>query len=110
MMMVSKFVVMPLVAFTKVRIEAFLIVRAKGLAFQEGYKSAWLRMTHDYPEILQGSSNKYQSWELVDPEKWVPDGYAIVRVDSRGAGASPGYLEVWSPRETQDLYDCIEWA
>jgi len=83
---------------------------AKGLAFQEGYKSAWMRMTTDYPEIAQGSSNKYQNWELVDPEKWVPDGYAIVRIDSRGAGASPGYLEVWSPREAKDLHDCIEWA
>src|SRR5499427_4700696 len=83
---------------------------AKGLAFQEGYKSAWLRMTRDYPESAAGSSNKYQNWELVDPEKWVPDGYAIVRVDSRGAGRSPGYLEVWSPREAKDLYDCIEWA
>jgi uncharacterized protein len=31
-------------------------------------------------------------------------------VDSRGAGRSPGYLDVWSPRETQDLYQCIEWA
>ncbi|MGH9807481.1 MAG: hypothetical protein ACRD9W_09520, partial [Terriglobia bacterium] len=27
----------------------------------------------------------YQNWEVVDPEKWVRDGYAIVRVDSRGA-------------------------
>ncbi len=67
---------------------------AKGLAFQEGYKSAWLRVTRDYPESAQGSSNKYQNWELVDPERWVPDGYAIVRVDSRGAGRSPGQLEV----------------
>jgi predicted acyl esterase len=83
---------------------------AKGLAFQEGYKSAWTRMTATYPETAAGSSNKYQNWELVDPEKWVPDGYAIVRVDSRGAGRSPGYLDVWSPREAQDLYDCIEWA
>jgi predicted acyl esterase len=83
---------------------------AKGLAFQEGYKSAWTRMTEAYPETAASSSNKYQNWELVDPEKWVPDGYAIVRVDSRGAGRSPGYLEVWSPRETRDLYDCVEWA
>ncbi len=83
---------------------------AKGLAFQEGYKSAWMRMTKAYPETAQGSTNKYQSWELVDPEKWVPDGYVIVRVDSRGAGQSPGYLDVWSPREAQDLHDCIEWA
>lgn len=83
---------------------------AKGLAFQEGYKSAWVRMTKAYPETAEGSSNRYQNWELVDPEKWVPDGYAIVRVDSRGAGRSPGRLDVWSPRETQDLHDCIEWA
>jgi uncharacterized protein len=83
---------------------------AKGLAFQEGYKSAWLRMTAAFPETAQGSSNKYQNWELVDPEKWVPDGYAVVRVDSRGAGRSPGYLEVWSPREAKDLHDCVEWA
>ena len=82
----------------------------KGLAFQEGYKSAWTRMTAAYPETAQGSSNRYQNWELVDPEKWVPDGYAIVRVDSRGAGRSPGHLEVWSPREARDLYDCVEWA
>jgi putative CocE/NonD family hydrolase len=83
---------------------------AKGLAFQEGYKSAWTRMTTAYPETAQGSSNKYQNWELVDPEKWVPDGYAIVRVDSRGAGRSPGFLDVWSPREAKDLHDCVEWA
>ena len=40
----------------------------------------------------------------------MPDGYACVRVDSRGAGRSPGYLDVWSPREAQDLYHCVEWA
>jgi putative CocE/NonD family hydrolase len=47
---------------------------------------------------------------FVDPEKWVPDGYAVVRVDGRGAGRSPGKLDVWSPREIKDFYDCIEWA
>ena len=83
---------------------------AKGLSFQEGYKSQWSRVIKSAPNVLQGSSNKYQNWELVDPEKWVPDGYAIVRVDSRGAGRSPGFLDVWSARETQDLYLCIEWA
>jgi predicted acyl esterase len=83
---------------------------AKGLAFQDGYKGNWARLTKAAPEVLQGSSNKYQNWELVDPEKWVPGGYVCVRVDSRGAGRSPGFLDVWSPRETQDLYGCIEWA
>ena len=43
-------------------------------------------MINAAPEVLTGPSNKYQVWELVDPEKWVPDGYACVRVDSRGAG------------------------
>ena len=51
-----------------------------------------------------------QNWEVVDPEKWVPDGYACVRVDSRGAGRSPGLLDPFSPRETRDLYECVEWA
>jgi uncharacterized protein len=83
---------------------------AKGLAFQEAFKSAWMRLSKAFPEAVERSSNKYQNWELVDPEKWVPDGYAVVRVDSRGAGRSPGYLAVWSPREAKDLYDCVEWA
>ena len=60
------------------------------------------------PEIEQGSSNKYQNWETCDPEKWVPDGYACVRVDSRGAGRSPGFLDVWSAREAQDIALCID--
>jgi hypothetical protein len=83
---------------------------AKGLAFQEGYPSAWQRMVAEHPDVAHGSSNLYQSWEVVDPEKWVPDGYACVRVDSRGAGRSPGFIDPFSPRETRDLYHCIEWA
>ena len=82
----------------------------KGYAFQESNAHAWERLVAAHPEILEGSSNKYQAWEVVDPEKWVPEGYAVVRVDSRGAGCSPGMLDPWSPRETKDLHDCIEWA
>ncbi len=83
---------------------------AKGLAFQDGYPSAWQRMVEKHPDVAAGSSNLYQSWEVVDPEKWVPHGYACVRVDSRGAGCSPGFIDHFSPRETKDFYDCIEWA
>lgn len=50
------------------------------------------------------------TWETVDPEIWVPWGYACVRVDSRGAGRSPGYLDIFSPREIKDYYNAIEWA
>jgi predicted acyl esterase len=83
---------------------------AKGLAFQDGYPSAWQRMVAEHPDVACGSSNRYQNWEVVDPEKWVPDGYVCVRVDSRGAGCSPGYIDHFSPRETRDFHDCIEWA
>jgi uncharacterized protein len=83
---------------------------AKGLAFQDGYPSAWQKMVADHPDVPHGSSNLYQNWEVVDPEKWVPDGYVCVRVDSRGCGRSPGYVDHFSPRETRDFHDCIEWA
>ncbi|MQB01599.1 MAG: CocE/NonD family hydrolase [Actinobacteria bacterium] len=83
---------------------------AKGLSFQEGYPDQWAIMVREHPDVSAGSSNKYQNWEVVDPEKWVPDGYACVRVDSRGAGRSPGYIDPFSPRETRDFYLCIEWA
>jgi predicted acyl esterase len=83
---------------------------AKGLAFQDGYPSAWERMATQHPDVTAGSSNLYQSWEVVDPEKWVPHNYACVRVDSRGCGCSPGFIDHFSPRETKDFYDCIEWS
>jgi hypothetical protein len=67
-------------------------------------------MAEKHPDVTADSSNKYQSWEVLDPEKWVPHDYACVRVDSRGAGCSPGFIDHISPRETKDYYDCIEWA
>ena len=83
---------------------------AKGLSFQEAYAPQWTKMVTDFPEVAAGSTNKYQNWEVVDPEKWVPSGYVCLRVDSRGAGWSPGVLDVWSRRESDDIYQCIEWA
>jgi uncharacterized protein len=83
---------------------------AKGLAFQEGYADQWRLMVAAHPDVARGSSNRYANWETVDPEKWVPDGYACVRVDSRGAGRSPGFLDPFSPREARDARECVEWA
>jgi uncharacterized protein len=82
----------------------------KWLLFEDLYADQWRRMAEHHPDVTAGSTNRYQNWEVVDPEKWVPDGYACVRVDSRGAGRSPGFIDLWSARETQDLYACIEWA
>ena len=73
---------------------------------QDGYPSAWQRMVAEHPDVAIGSSNRYQHWEVVDPEKWVPDGYLGVRVDSRGAGRSPGFIDPFSPRETR-VFDGI---
>ena len=83
---------------------------AKNLAFQEGYPSAWKRMADKHPDVTAGSSNLYQNWEVVDPEKWVPHDYVCVRVDSRGTGCTPGFIDHFSPRETKDFYDCVEWS
>lgn len=82
----------------------------KGLAFQDGYKTAWEIMCRENPDAVANTSNRYANWEVVDPEKWVPDGYAVIRVDSRGAGRSPGFLCHNNARETQDIYHCVEWA
>jgi predicted acyl esterase len=82
----------------------------KGLAFQDGYKTAWEIMARENPDAVSGTSSRYANWEVVDPEKWVPDGYVCLRVDSRGAGRSPGYLCHNNARETRDIHLCVEWA
>ena len=83
----------------------------KGVSFSGShYAFAWKRIESAYPEITRGTSNKYANWEAVDPEKWVPDGFICIRVDSRGAGRSPGVLDIFSQREAKDYYNCIEWA
>jgi predicted acyl esterase len=83
---------------------------AKYLHFEQIYKTCWDRMIETYPEVGSNSTNQFQSWEVVDPEKWVPENYVVIRVDSRGCGRSPGYVELWSARETQDFAICIDWA
>jgi predicted acyl esterase len=82
----------------------------KWLHFEDLYGHQWRLMCANHPDVPAGSTNKYQCWEVVDPENWVPDGYVCVRVDSRGAGRSPGLLDIWSLREAQDLAACVEWA
>ena len=50
------------------------------------------------------------AFETPDPGWWVPRGYAIVRVDARGLGSSPGRAGVFPAKEREDYYDAIEWA
>lgn len=83
---------------------------AKGLHFADGFPAAYEGLLRDHPEIARDSSTRYFNFETPDPERWVPNGYVCIRVDSRGAGCSPGVIDFFSPRETQDLFECIEWA
>ena len=83
---------------------------ASGCTSRTSTAEQWRRMCENHPDVPTGSTNKYQCWEVVDPEKWVPDGYVCIRVDSRGAGRSPGVIDIWSLREAQDLAQCVEWA
>jgi uncharacterized protein len=62
------------------------------------------------PPDLEEAANPYMNWETVNPLWWVPRGYAAVRVDTRGSGKSPGRTDPWSPSESSDFYDAIEWA
>jgi len=71
---------------------------------------AWEALRRRHPEILETSSCKHLVFETPDPEMWVPEGYVVVKVDSRGSGKSPGRLDVNSPAEFRDFHDAIEWA
>lgn len=50
------------------------------------------------------------SWETANPDYWVPHGYAVLRIDERGIGRSPGKLDILSAGLKQDYHDAIEWA
>jgi uncharacterized protein len=95
---------------------AFPVVMAQGVYgkdvhFEDGFKPQWDQLVAVYPDLSRnGSTGRYLRWETADPERWVPDGFVIIQVDSRGSGKSPGYLDPRSPREIVDYYDAIEWA
>ena len=62
------------------------------------------------PDDLEEQPNKLMNWETANPEWWAPRGYALVRVDARGSGRSPGACEPFSFQESLDFYDSVEWA
>jgi predicted acyl esterase len=62
------------------------------------------------PPTLEEAPNEWMNWETINPQWWVPQGYAAVRIDGRGSGKSPGQCEPWSFAEAVDFYDAIEWA
>ena len=61
------------------------------------------------PEDLEEEGSEYMNWETANPLWWCPRGYALVRVDTRGTGKSPGKSEPSSHQEALDAYDVTEW-
>lgn len=49
-----------------------------------------------------------EKFEGLDPQYWCPKGYAIVSVDTRGAGNSDGQICVMGSQDAEDGYDVVE--
>ncbi|BAE58915.1 unnamed protein product [Aspergillus oryzae RIB40] len=49
-----------------------------------------------------------EKFEGLDPQSWCPKGYAIVSVDTRGAGNSDGQICVMGSQDAEDGYDVVE--
>lgn len=49
-----------------------------------------------------------EKFEGLDPAEWVPRGYAIVNVDTRGVGDSDDRMVILGTQEAEDGYDTIE--
>ena len=69
----------------------------KGVKYQEHYKLMWEWLVEQHPDVLTGSTRSFLAWETVDPEIWVPWGYAVIRVDSEAPVVRPA-IWIFSPR------------
>ena len=49
-------------------------------------------------------------FERANTLDWVPEGYIVMNVDSRGLGSTPGEYLQFGRAEADDYYDAIEWA
>lgn len=82
----------------------------KDVHFGEYWPEVFAALKDNHPEITEHSSLRHMVFETPDPEVWTRFGYAVVRVDSRGAGKSRGLLAPNSPQEFIDAADAVEWA
>ncbi|KEF52424.1 uncharacterized protein A1O9_11665 [Exophiala aquamarina CBS 119918] len=49
-----------------------------------------------------------EKFEGLDPADWCPKGYAIISIDTRGAGNSDGQICVMGSQDAEDGYDVVE--
>ena len=74
------------------------------------YQEAWTKLLAKHPDLGKASSCRFIRWEAPDPERWIPNGYIIIHADSRGSNASPGFLDPFAARHTEDYATLITWA
>ena len=63
-----------------------------------------------FSEVNPEQKSTHSAWEVPDPGYWTKNGYAVVRVDERGLGQSPGLLDTMSRGTSEAFFDAIEWA
>lgn len=59
--------------------------------------------------VPMGNLSGLEKFEAPDPADFVPRGFAIVNIDSRGAFDSEGVMAIMGTQEAEDGYDSIEW-
>jgi predicted acyl esterase len=52
----------------------------------------------------------YENHETVNTAEWVPQDYAVMRVDGPGTGKNPGKLAPWGFSTAEAYRDAIDWA
>ena len=77
--------------------------------FPDGYPNQWQLMTTEHRTWRQAQATSIRTGSSSIRKSGCRT-VTCVRVDSRGCGCSPGYIDHFSPRETRDFYNCIEWA
>ena len=60
--------------------------------------------------VKEGDTSQYTAFEAPDPTFWIPKGYAVIVIDTRGTWYSEGTAHFLAPEEAQDFYDTVEWA
>lgn len=66
--------------------------------------------SQSFSELNPEQKSAHAAWETPDPGYWTSRGYAIVRVDERGLGQSPGLLDTMSRGTSEAFFDAVEWA
>jgi putative CocE/NonD family hydrolase len=67
-----------------------------------------LPMTTWHCYVKRTDLSGLEKFEGLDPRTWCPKGYAIISVDTRGAGNSDGQIPIMGSQDAEDGYDVVE--